>query len=143
MKSTEGWMLILKLCTALIIAIGNSRLAATIDNGTHANDYSSTRSPFGSFFGEILSFSAILISSPTLFRLHHIMHGIIRRILMFIVSTLRLWLLLQTTVEAMWNIKHIYGIPRINWQGDPCVPANLTWEGPICSRDNNRRVIKL
>ncbi|KAF7814195.1 putative LRR receptor-like serine/threonine-protein kinase [Senna tora] len=49
----------------------------------------------------------------------------------------------QEDVDAIWSIKRVYEIPRINWQGDPCIPTNFTWEGLTCSSDSNPRIISL
>ncbi|GMY34485.1 probable LRR receptor-like serine/threonine-protein kinase At1g05700 [Fagus crenata] len=38
----------------------------------------------------------------------------------------------QEDVDAMKNIKSMYGIKR-NWQGDPCVPKDYAWDGLSCS----------
>ncbi|XP_054782654.1 probable LRR receptor-like serine/threonine-protein kinase At1g05700 [Prosopis cineraria] len=46
-------------------------------------------------------------------------------------------------VNAIMQIKHIYGICRISWQGDPCVPSKLTWDGLNCSYGDNIRIISL
>ncbi|XP_028806577.1 putative leucine-rich repeat receptor-like serine/threonine-protein kinase At2g19230, partial [Neltuma alba] len=46
-------------------------------------------------------------------------------------------------VNAIMEIKRTYGISRITWQGDPCIPSNLRWEGLGCSADNNSRIISL
>ncbi|XP_054782655.1 putative leucine-rich repeat receptor-like serine/threonine-protein kinase At2g19230 [Prosopis cineraria] len=46
-------------------------------------------------------------------------------------------------VNAIMQIKHIYGICRISWQGDPCVPSKLTWDGLNCSSGDNIRIISL
>ncbi|XP_028763339.1 probable LRR receptor-like serine/threonine-protein kinase MEE39 [Neltuma alba] len=46
-------------------------------------------------------------------------------------------------VDAMLEIKHTYGISRISWQGDPCVPSKLAWDGLICSSENNIRILSL
>ncbi|CAN6834938.1 unnamed protein product [Brassica oleracea] len=35
----------------------------------------------------------------------------------------------QNDVTAMKNIEAIYGLNMISWQGDPCVPEVLKWEG--------------
>ncbi|KAJ1386005.1 Malectin-like carbohydrate-binding domain [Sesbania bispinosa] len=38
----------------------------------------------------------------------------------------------QTDVDAIINVKSIYGIKR-NWQGDPCIPVAYLWDGLNCS----------
>ncbi|KAF8068486.1 hypothetical protein N665_1148s0003 [Sinapis alba] len=42
----------------------------------------------------------------------------------------------QNDVDAMKNIQAIYGLNMISWQGDPCVPEVLKWEGLKCSYTN-------
>ncbi|RHN55937.1 putative transferase [Medicago truncatula] len=49
----------------------------------------------------------------------------------------------QDDVDAIWNIRDIYKIPRIDWQGDPCGPTGFRWEGLICGGANNPRIISL
>ncbi|KAJ4875129.1 putative LRR receptor-like serine/threonine-protein kinase [Raphanus sativus] len=39
----------------------------------------------------------------------------------------------EIDVIAVQNIKITYGISRISWQGDPCVPQWLMWDGLSCS----------
>ncbi|RZB97824.1 putative leucine-rich repeat receptor-like protein kinase, partial [Glycine soja] len=46
-------------------------------------------------------------------------------------------------VDAMENIKRYYGISRIDWQGDPCVPEIFRWSGLDCSYGINPRIISL
>ncbi|XP_019054985.1 PREDICTED: putative leucine-rich repeat receptor-like serine/threonine-protein kinase At2g19230, partial [Nelumbo nucifera] len=36
--------------------------------------------------------------------------------------------------DAVMNIKVTYGVKK-NWQGDPCIPQNYTWDGLKCSYD--------
>ncbi|ESQ37354.1 hypothetical protein EUTSA_v10003004mg, partial [Eutrema salsugineum] len=36
-------------------------------------------------------------------------------------------------VVAIKGIKAAYGLSRISWQGDPCVPRNFLWDGLNCS----------
>ncbi|KAK0598719.1 hypothetical protein LWI29_037334 [Acer saccharum] len=45
-------------------------------------------------------------------------------------------------VKAIKDIKSIYHITR-NWQGDPCLPSNFSWEGLNCSNDSTPRIISL
>ncbi|KAG2288899.1 hypothetical protein Bca4012_030135 [Brassica carinata] len=45
----------------------------------------------------------------------------------------------QNDVTAMKNIEAIYGLNMISWQGDPCVPEVLKWEGLKCSYTNNAK----
>ncbi|KAG2327491.1 hypothetical protein Bca52824_010219 [Brassica carinata] len=52
----------------------------------------------------------------------------------------------QNDVDAMKNIQAIYGLDMISWQGDPCVPEVLKWEGLKCSYTNKSispRIISL
>ncbi|CAA7032175.1 unnamed protein product [Microthlaspi erraticum] len=42
----------------------------------------------------------------------------------------------ESHVVAMKNIETTYGLSRINWQGDPCVPQQLRWDGLNCSNTN-------
>ncbi|KAI9071875.1 hypothetical protein K1719_046159 [Acacia pycnantha] len=46
-------------------------------------------------------------------------------------------------VIAIKEIKQIYGISKIGWQGDPCVPSKLAWDRLNCSYGNNIRIISL
>ncbi|KAL5176340.1 putative leucine-rich repeat receptor-like protein kinase [Glycine soja] len=46
-------------------------------------------------------------------------------------------------VDAIVNIKRYYGISRIDWQGDPCVPEIFRWSGLDCSYGINPRIISL
>ncbi|KAG2299759.1 hypothetical protein Bca52824_036231 [Brassica carinata] len=39
----------------------------------------------------------------------------------------------EIDVIAVQNIKTTYGISRISWQGDPCVPQQFMWDGLNCS----------
>lgn len=48
-------------------------------------------------------------------------------------------------VDAMMKIKAKYKVKK-NWQGDPCVPVDYSWEGLECIQtDNttNSRVVSL
>ncbi|XP_054783449.1 putative leucine-rich repeat receptor-like serine/threonine-protein kinase At2g19230 isoform X2 [Prosopis cineraria] len=56
---------------------------------------------------------------------------------------LALGLLAPSPVNAIIEIKDIYGVSRISWQGDPCVPTNLAWDGLSCSSGNNIRILSL
>ena len=38
----------------------------------------------------------------------------------------------ETLVDAMKNIKSMYGVTR-NWQGDPCAPTVFVWDGLNCT----------
>ncbi|ESQ51383.1 hypothetical protein EUTSA_v10016227mg [Eutrema salsugineum] len=52
----------------------------------------------------------------------------------------------QNDVNAMKNIQAVYGLNMISWQGDPCVPEVLKWEGLKCSYTNKStppRIISL
>ncbi|KAL0843540.1 hypothetical protein Bca101_016785 [Brassica carinata] len=39
----------------------------------------------------------------------------------------------ETEVVALRSIQGTYKLIRINWQGDPCVPQHLMWDGLTCS----------
>ncbi|CAN8253316.1 unnamed protein product [Cochlearia groenlandica] len=39
----------------------------------------------------------------------------------------------ETDVVAIRNIETAYGLSRINWQGDPCVPKEYSWDGLNCT----------
>ncbi|XP_019087932.1 PREDICTED: probable LRR receptor-like serine/threonine-protein kinase PAM74 [Camelina sativa] len=39
----------------------------------------------------------------------------------------------ENDVVAVKNIKAAYGLTRIKWQGDPCVPQKYVWDGLNCS----------
>ncbi|XP_075664903.1 putative leucine-rich repeat receptor-like serine/threonine-protein kinase At2g19230 [Castanea sativa] len=45
-------------------------------------------------------------------------------------------------VEAITDIKKLYNVTK-NWQGDPCVPSEYSWDGLSCSGDNHPRIISL
>ncbi|XP_047316981.1 probable LRR receptor-like serine/threonine-protein kinase At4g29180 [Impatiens glandulifera] len=46
-------------------------------------------------------------------------------------------------IDAMVSISLAYGVKR-NWQGDPCVPLNMTWGGLNCtSNSNSPQIISL
>ena len=36
-------------------------------------------------------------------------------------------------VAAIKNIEAKYGLNRIDWKGDPCVPRQFLWDGLNCS----------
>ncbi|KFK35822.1 hypothetical protein AALP_AA4G041700 [Arabis alpina] len=40
-------------------------------------------------------------------------------------------------VDAMLNIKSSYGVTKIDWEGDPCVPRDYRWSGVNCSGIDN------
>ena len=46
-------------------------------------------------------------------------------------------------VEAITDIKKLYNVTSRNWQGDPCVPSEYSWDGLNCSGDNHPRIISL
>ncbi|XP_058180841.1 putative leucine-rich repeat receptor-like serine/threonine-protein kinase At2g19230 isoform X4 [Rhododendron vialii] len=49
----------------------------------------------------------------------------------------------QSEFEAIRNIKSAYKVER-NWQGDPCVPMNYSWDNLQCNYDrNSTRIISL
>ncbi|EFH53741.1 predicted protein [Arabidopsis lyrata subsp. lyrata] len=39
----------------------------------------------------------------------------------------------EIEVVAMKNIRTTYGLSRISWQGDPCVPKQFLWDGLNCN----------
>ncbi|XP_056866333.1 probable LRR receptor-like serine/threonine-protein kinase At1g07550 [Raphanus sativus] len=39
----------------------------------------------------------------------------------------------QDDVSAMKNIRDTYGLNKISWQGDPCVPKQFLWSGLRCN----------
>ncbi|KAF8082723.1 hypothetical protein N665_0809s0025 [Sinapis alba] len=39
----------------------------------------------------------------------------------------------ETEVVALKSIQDTYKLIRINWQGDPCVPQHLIWDGLTCN----------
>ncbi|KAL5738040.1 hypothetical protein ACOSP7_030801 [Xanthoceras sorbifolium] len=51
----------------------------------------------------------------------------------------------QQDGDAIINIKTNYGVKRSSWQGDPCAPKVLLWQGLNCSYDdyNPPRIISL
>ena len=50
--------------------------------------------------------------------------------------TFEIDLKLLISVNAMMDIKDIYKISNLDWQGDPCVPT-LAWDGLNCSSGMN------
>jgi hypothetical protein len=40
-------------------------------------------------------------------------------------------------VDAIKNVQDTYGISRISWQGDPCVPKLFLWDGLNCNNSDN------
>ncbi|KFK27506.1 hypothetical protein AALP_AA8G392000 [Arabis alpina] len=42
----------------------------------------------------------------------------------------------ENDVTAVKDIKSTYALSRINWQGDPCFPQELRWEGLNCTSTN-------
>lgn len=36
-------------------------------------------------------------------------------------------------VIAIKNIRAVYGVNKVSWQGDPCVPRQFLWDGLNCS----------
>ncbi|KAH7866810.1 hypothetical protein Vadar_025321 [Vaccinium darrowii] len=49
----------------------------------------------------------------------------------------------QSEVDAIRNIKSAYRVEK-NWQGDPCVPRNYSWDDLQCNYDSNfARIILL
>uniref|UniRef100_A0A2N9FWU6 non-specific serine/threonine protein kinase n=1 Tax=Fagus sylvatica TaxID=28930 RepID=A0A2N9FWU6_FAGSY len=45
-------------------------------------------------------------------------------------------------VEAIMDIKELYRVAK-NWQGDPCVPSEFSWDGLNCSNNSPPRIISL
>ncbi|KAL1209213.1 Receptor-like protein kinase [Cardamine amara subsp. amara] len=43
----------------------------------------------------------------------------------------------QYEVNAIKKIQTAYGLSRISWQGDPCVPTQFLWAGLKCSNTDN------
>ncbi|GKV01943.1 hypothetical protein SLEP1_g14449 [Rubroshorea leprosula] len=46
-------------------------------------------------------------------------------------------------IDAIMEIKEKYKISRDDWQGDPCLPRDYTWNGLNCSYDSSPRIIAL
>ncbi|PKI70983.1 hypothetical protein CRG98_008564 [Punica granatum] len=46
-------------------------------------------------------------------------------------------------VDAINNIKKTYRVVQDSWQGDPCSPRNLSWNGLNCHYDSIPRIISL
>lgn len=42
-------------------------------------------------------------------------------------------LIISMSVVALKSIQDTYKLIRINWQGDPCVPQHLMWDGLTCN----------
>ncbi|XP_048630246.1 receptor-like protein kinase At3g21340 isoform X2 [Brassica napus] len=42
----------------------------------------------------------------------------------------------QDDVLAIKSIQNTYGLSRISWQGDPCVPIEFLWDGLNCDNSN-------
>ncbi|KAF8031042.1 hypothetical protein BT93_D0276 [Corymbia citriodora subsp. variegata] len=49
----------------------------------------------------------------------------------------------RLSVNAMYDVKKTYGVIRVSWQGDPCMPTQYTWSGLNCSYDSSPRIISL
>ncbi|KAI6671838.1 hypothetical protein NL676_006723 [Syzygium grande] len=49
----------------------------------------------------------------------------------------------QDDVKALTGTKAEYTVNKDSWQGDPCVPSKLAWDGLNCSYGNPPRVISL
>ncbi|CAK9174537.1 unnamed protein product [Ilex paraguariensis] len=49
----------------------------------------------------------------------------------------------QEDVDAIMNIKKNVTAEKKDWQGDPCLPINYTWQGLHCSDENPPRIISL
>lgn len=39
--------------------------------------------------------------------------------------------------NAIKKIQIAYGLSRISWQGDPCVPKQFLWDGLKCSNTDS------
>ncbi|XP_031385737.1 probable LRR receptor-like serine/threonine-protein kinase At1g05700 [Punica granatum] len=50
---------------------------------------------------------------------------------------------LPQPVDAINNIKKTYRVVQDSWQGDPCSPRNLSWNGLNCHYDSIPRIISL
>ncbi|ESQ54232.1 hypothetical protein EUTSA_v10024418mg [Eutrema salsugineum] len=48
----------------------------------------------------------------------------------------------QQDVDAMTKVKFKYGVKK-NWQGDPCVPVDYSWEGLECLHSDNNTSLRL
>ncbi|XP_028756233.1 probable LRR receptor-like serine/threonine-protein kinase PAM74 [Neltuma alba] len=46
-------------------------------------------------------------------------------------------------VAAIRDIKRVYGIKRVSWQGDPCMPMQYTWEGLSCNNSGTPRITSI
>ncbi|KAK4773437.1 hypothetical protein SAY87_028456 [Trapa incisa] len=49
----------------------------------------------------------------------------------------------RNDVDAITDIRSIYGVFGNEWQGDPCIPREFTWRGLICSPDTYPRITSL
>ncbi|KAF8031036.1 hypothetical protein BT93_D0271 [Corymbia citriodora subsp. variegata] len=49
----------------------------------------------------------------------------------------------EDDVKAINDTKATYQVNKENWQGDPCVPSNYTWDGLNCSYGKPPRIILL
>ncbi|CAH8358606.1 unnamed protein product [Eruca vesicaria subsp. sativa] len=43
----------------------------------------------------------------------------------------------QDDVLAIKSIQNTYGVSKVNWQGDPCVPREFLWDGLNCDNLEN------
>lgn len=69
-----------------------------------------------------ISINLKLILDPA----HHYLHAL------FLELIPDLLIIFMIIVDAITNVKSIYGIKR-NWQGDPCTPLCYLWDGLNCS----------
>ncbi|KAI9109404.1 hypothetical protein K1719_019458 [Acacia pycnantha] len=46
-------------------------------------------------------------------------------------------------VVAIQDIKRVYSIKKISWQGDPCGPMDWRWEGLICNNTGTPRITSI
>ncbi|CAK9174530.1 unnamed protein product [Ilex paraguariensis] len=58
-------------------------------------------------------------------------------------KSLLLLLTNQEDVNAIMNLKKNVTAEKKDWQGDPCLPINYTWQGLHCSDENAPRIISL
>ncbi|XP_062088373.1 putative leucine-rich repeat receptor-like serine/threonine-protein kinase At2g19230 [Humulus lupulus] len=51
----------------------------------------------------------------------------------------------QNDVKAIGDVKSVYKLERVSWQGDPCAPETYMWDGLNCSSSDNEqpRIVSL
>ncbi|XP_062088376.1 probable LRR receptor-like serine/threonine-protein kinase At1g51880 [Humulus lupulus] len=49
----------------------------------------------------------------------------------------------KNDVDAISNVKSVYQLNKLKWQGDPCAPEDYQWDGLNCSTNNSPRIISL